>query len=70
MKMNLLDITLYTFYSRSTSFRLEHIGPSARHVFIYWTLVESEDRRKKHGSNLARLETSSELKKTFDSISL
>ena len=48
----------------STNFNLELIEPSAREVFIFWTLVEreeqggaSEERRKEHDSNLARLET-------------
>ena len=41
--------------------------PSAREVFNFWTLVEkrrgpSEERRRKHDANLARLKTASELK--------
>ena len=42
---------------------------SAREVFIFWTLVEKEarggaveKRRREHGTNLAILETASELK--------
>ena len=45
--------------------------PSARKVIIFWSLVEREreeweggrasERRREHGSNLARLETASEL---------
>ena len=48
-------------YSVSNNFRLKLIEPSAREVFIFWTLVEreergaSEERRGEHGSNLARL---------------
>ena len=48
---------------------MSFIEPSARVVFIFWTLVErewwaaSEKRRREYGSNLARLETASELKK-------
>ena len=62
----------------STHFRLELIEPSAREVFIFWILVEREERGgvelgriREHGSNLARLETASELKKklmTFISV--
>ena len=50
----------------------ELIEPSARVVFIFWTLVEREERgtseeRGKHGSNLARLKTAaSEQKETVD----
>ena len=56
--------------SVSINFRLELlIETSAREVFIFWTLVEREEllggewgrRREHHGSNLARLETASEL---------
>ena len=60
----------------STNFRLKLIEPSAREVFIFWTLVEreergvSEERRRDHVSNLARLETASKLKKTVDLQSL
>ena len=51
----------------SNHFRLELIESS-----IFWTLVEKEERvtrdemRREHGSNLTRLETVSELKKTVD----
>ena len=47
--------------SPSTNCRLVLIEPSAREVFIFWTLVEreeqgvSEERRRGYGSNLARL---------------
>ena len=53
----------------STNFRLEFIEPSGRERYFYlWTPVEREERgaseeRSEHGSNLARLETASELKK-------
>ena len=53
----------------SINFRLELIEPSAREVFIFWTLVKreeqgmSEERKREQGSNLARLETALELKK-------
>ena len=48
-------------YSVATTFRLELLEPSARELFIFWTLVEreerwaSEERRNEHGSNLAGL---------------
>ena len=57
----------------SNNFRLEHIEQSAREVFIFWTLVEREERetseesRREHGSNKAKLETASELKKNVNS---
>ena len=60
-KKNYNDI--YFYYSVSTNFCLKLIKPSDREVFIFGTLVEreertkSEERRKEHGSNLARLET-------------
>ena len=47
--------------SPSTNCRLVLIEPSAREVFIFWTLVEreelgvSEARRRECGLNLARL---------------
>ena len=31
-------------YNLSTNFRLEVIEPPAREVFIFWTLVEREER--------------------------
>ena len=55
----------------STNFCLKLIKPSDREVFIFGTVVEreertkSEERRKEHGSNLARLETAPELKKSY-----
>ena len=52
----------------STNFYLKLIEPSARPVFIFWTLVEreewggvSEERKREHESNLARLKTAPEL---------
>ena len=54
-------------YSVSTYFRLDLIEPSAREVFIFWSREKrggaSEERRREHCSNLARLETASEFKK-------
>ena len=61
---------MYVYYSVSTNFRLKLVEPSAREVFIFLgILVEREERggrvrRGEHDSNLARLETASELKKT------
>ena len=39
------DLNIHT-YSWSTYFRLELIEPSAREIFIFWTLVEREERRE------------------------
>ena len=56
----------------STNFRHELLVPSAREVFTFRTLVEreergaSEERKREHGSILARLETASELQKNVD----
>ena len=36
---------LFFTYSVSINFRLELIMPTAREVFIFWTLVEREERR-------------------------
>ena len=58
----------------STNFRRELIAPSAREVIIF--LLVSREKgggrmwRGEHGSNLARLETASELKKTVDPLPL
>ena len=56
-------------YSLPTNFRLEFIEPSAREVFIFWTMFErengggaNEERRREHGSNPARPETASKVK--------
>ena len=58
-------------YSVTTNFRPELKEPAAREIFIFWTLFEreersaTEERRREHGSNLSRLEKTSELKKNF-----
>ena len=47
-EQNKIDSLLQPFgatYSVSTNFRLELIEPTAREVFIFWTLVEREDCR-------------------------
>ena len=47
-EQNKIDSLLQPFgatYSVSTNFRLELIEPTAREVFIFWTLVEREDRK-------------------------
>ena len=69
LSSSVLSISTYIV---ATNFCLELIEPSARKVFIFWTLVEregegvSEGRRREHGSNLARIKTASELQKTVD----
>ena len=57
----------------ATNFRLELIELSVREVFMYFfnsgperRAGASEEKRKEHGSNLARPETASELKITVD----
>ena len=37
---------LYINNDVSTNFRLELIEPSAREVFIFWTLVKREERER------------------------
>ena len=44
-------------YSVSTNFRLGLMEPSAREVFFGRKRWAIEERRRKHGSSLARLET-------------
>ena len=47
-EQNKIDSLLQPFgatYSVSTKFRLELIEPTAREVFIFWTLVERDDRK-------------------------
>ena len=62
-------------YSMSTSFRLELIEPSAREVYIFWTLFEREERgwgrvrrckEKLVKPSETRSSQRSELKKTVD----
>ena len=53
-------------YSVSTNFRLGLMEPSAREVFFGRKRWAIEERRREHGSSLARLEIASQLKKTVN----
>ena len=64
---DMVTLQCLCYNSVSTNLRLELIERSAREVFLFWNLVERENRggrRREHGSNLVRIVTGSELKKT------